>query len=169
MKISFLPRCLAGFLLLAVMAGCEEKPPKISYNFVCEASKKDGTPTTYGITPTAKKPIIRWTSEYFTDGGYPPQKRCEIVTQKMQTAANNGMLDYIIVGRENNQDVICFSPTKEGGPCSITFFTVKPNQSASKVHEDVLNINHAGGTIQQSSTGPYIDFYKWVESIPTEK
>ena len=167
MKISFLPRCLAGFLLLAVMAGCEEKPPKISYNFVCEASKKDGTPTTYGITPTAKKPIIRWTSEYFTDAGYPPQKRCEEVTQKMQTAASNGILNYITAGRENNQDVICFSAAK-GGNCTLTFFTLKPNQSASKVIDDILN-NRAGGTIEQTSTGFDIDFYKWVELIPTEK
>jgi hypothetical protein len=168
MKISFFPRCLAGFLLLAVMAGCEEKPPKISYNFVCEASKKDGTPTTYGITPTEKKPIIRWKSEYFAGSGFTPQKRCETVSKKMQTAANNGILNFITSGRENNQDVICFSSAK-GGKCNLTFFTLKPNQSASKVLEDVFNIDRAGGPIEQSSTSFDIDFYKWVELIPTEK
>jgi hypothetical protein len=158
---------LVGVLLLTV-AGCkEETPPRLKMNFVCEAGK-NGIPTTYALTPIGKKPVIRWVSKYFEGSGYTPQRRCEEVTQKMQTAENNGVLNFITVGRENNQDVLCFS-TAKGGKCDITLLTLKPDDSASKLIEDIFNINNAGGPIEQSSGQPYIDFEKWVKSIPSEK
>ena len=166
MKMRVWPGFLVGVLLLTV-AGCkEETPPPLKMNFVCEAGK-NGIPTTYALTPIGKKPIIRWVSEYFEGSGYTPQKRCEMVTQQMQTAHNNGILNFITVGRENNQDVIC-SSTAKGGKCDLTILTLKPNDSAGKAVEAILNPG-ATGPIEQSSGQPYIDFEQWVKSIPSEK
>lgn len=160
------PGFLVGVLLLTV-AGCkEETPPRLKMNFVCEAGK-NGIPTTYALTPIGKKPVIRWVSKYFEGSGYTPQRRCEEVTQKMQTAENNGVLNFITVGRENNQDVICFSTVK-GGKCDLTLLTLKPNDSAGKAVDDLLNFG-AAGPIEQSSSRPSIDFENWVKSIPSEK
>ena len=60
--------------------------------------------------------MIRWESEAFTTVGYPPQKRCEIVSQKFQAYLEQGILNYITTGRENHERVICVSK-EEGGPC----------------------------------------------------
>ena len=43
-------------------------------------------PTTYAFTGGQKRAIIRWSTDHFTESGWDPQRRCEAVSPRFQTA-----------------------------------------------------------------------------------
>ena len=71
-----------------------------------------GQPATIGRLPekdgnTPLKTLIIWKIDDFK--GYPPEKRCRLVSQKFQYNQNTGHLKYIVSGKTNGWPVLCAS------------------------------------------------------------
>ncbi len=94
--------------------------------FQCQTD--NGTPTTVARTPTGTVPIIRWTSNYFDDSGWTPERRCAAVSERFQTYYNHQLLNFLTVGVMNGQNVICVAPGNQQ-PCSHLLFTLKPSEN----------------------------------------
>ena len=165
---------VAGVLALVHAVIINWKPGNQNTNaaqtisFSCEI--RSGVPTTLAQTPRGKIPVIRWVSNYFSDSGFDPQKRCEDVTTKFQNYSNQGILSYITTGIENRQEVICVSG-KEGGSCNGTLFTLKPQESASRVIQQLFDVAYRGaGPLEESSASPkiYVDVKKLLANAPVE-
>jgi len=112
--------------------------------YYCDRSDED-TPTTFVRTTRGKLALIPWESEAFTSAGYPPEKRCEIVSKKFQSYLQQGILNYITIGRENHEPVICVS-REEGGPCQGTLWTLKKDDDANELIDQLLKLSYASGT-----------------------
>ena len=56
---------------------------------------------------TISKTLIIWKIDDFK--GYPPEKRCRLVSQKFQDNQNTGNLKYIVSGKANSWPVLCAS------------------------------------------------------------
>ena len=56
---------------------------------------------------TIPKTLIIWKIDDFK--GYPPEKRCRLVSQKFQDNQNTGNLKYIVSGKANSWPVLCAS------------------------------------------------------------
>lgn len=101
-----------------------------SLNFFCGTAQ--GAPTTIVKHPRhGNLSIIRWTSNFGSNVGYTPQRRCNEVTNRFQKYHNQGQLKYLTTGKINGQQVICVTNT-QGGNCQGLLYTVKPNDKASQ-------------------------------------
>ncbi|NEP77195.1 MAG: hypothetical protein F6K39_02830 [Okeania sp. SIO3B3] len=72
----------------------------------------EGKPATIVRLPqpngnTTLKTLIIWEIDAFK--GYPPEKRCPLVSQKFQDNQNTGDLKYIVSGKANTWPVLCAS------------------------------------------------------------
>lgn len=68
-------------------------------------------PTTYAIFGKENSqpryiPIIRWTSTTFQNSGYPPERRCQIISERLDRFLKQGTLEYMIEGTLSGQDVL---------------------------------------------------------------
>jgi hypothetical protein len=52
-------------------------------------------------------PFIVYKSNYFRNAGYDNQKRCQMVSRRLNELFHNGQLDYVTSGIVNRQPVIC--------------------------------------------------------------
>jgi Circadian oscillating protein COP23 len=102
----------------------------------------NGVPFTMARSPQRLLPIINWSSKYFSQMGFTPERRCMEVTRRLQTYYNQGRLNYITVGRLNRQSVACVTQ-QIGSPCSGLLFTLKPD----------INPNHLLRQIFESIEG----------------
>ncbi|MGK7903134.1 MAG: COP23 domain-containing protein [Hormoscilla sp.] len=128
--------------------------------YYCDRAS-DGTPATFGRSTRGSLALIRWESNFFTDAGYSPEKRCEIVSAKFEKYRLEGILNYITTGKENGQRVICVS-RDYGGRCQGTLWTLKKDDDASDLIDQLFKVGHLSGVppLSQSSDGSsqfYID------------
>ena len=148
-------------------------------SFICreghDAQTGKGQYTTYAWTPEGKRAIIRWVKAWHNSGTWTPQTRCETVSKKFQEAYNNGSLQYIANGWQNNQPVICTARQK-GGECVTTLMTLRAEDDPIAVTKDVVELLNGRGTgvIRHSSSDMKIqqyyeiDFQKFLEVAPIE-
>lgn len=102
----------------------------------------DDTPTTFGRTPSGiPLALIRWESDFFTDGGYSPERRCEEVSAKFEKYRLEDRLKFITTGKENGERVICVS-SEYGGRCQGTLWTLKKNDDASELLHQLFQVGH---------------------------
>jgi hypothetical protein len=122
-----------------------------------------GTPVTYARTPIGAIPIINWVSNHFTGSGYTPERRCQEVSGRFQSAYDQGTLNYITTGYKNGQPVVCTS-SSNGGPCSMVLFTLKPGSDASRTVQQLFDIrNLASGPLYESEDRIYLDMNAFLE------
>ncbi len=123
-----------------------------------------GVPVTFARTPIGAIPIINWVSDYFGDSGYTPERRCQEVSGRFQSAYNQGTLNYITTGYKNGQPVVCTS-SSNGGPCSMVLFTLKPGSDASRTVQQLFDIrNLAAGPLYESEDDKiYLDMNAFLE------
>ncbi|BAU63471.1 hypothetical protein STA3757_08350 [Stanieria sp. NIES-3757] len=122
-------------------------------------------------------PLIVWTpkgSNHFGEK-YPPQTRCQIVTQKLNAAinANGGTMKNLLLtnGMVNSQTVICTLRQQENA-CNPgnTLFTLKP-ENASRSGEIISQLMQIGrygssaGFIQETSGQVYVDLGDWENKV----
>lgn len=79
-------------------------------SFSCQYD--DGFPTTVfrvenGPGTIVEYSLIRWSSRYFEESGWTPERRCEEVSRRFQSYYEDGILRYLIVSEINNQGTIC--------------------------------------------------------------
>jgi Circadian oscillating protein COP23 len=151
MKYAFLPTLiLSTSLVTAAMSlpvSAQPNAPTISpsLQFSCgqvsDPSSRTVLPAT--IVKSAEdqegKAIIVWKSESFIK--FSPQKRCEIVTPKIQTAFQEGRV-YIGAGIDaNGYGIICgVADPQEKCTSQNMLFTLKSYQSADETIQRIVNL-----------------------------
>ena len=80
--------------------------------FFCgtQTYRNERVPVTYINPETGGRPValIHWVSEYFSASGATPQRRCEIVTTRLQAYYDEGSLGNINTAKfSNGSQVIC--------------------------------------------------------------
>ena len=103
-----------GCFSLAVISGLTQhtqaQQSRRKASFFCGTD--GGKPATIAQLPkkddnTPLKTLIIWEIDDFK--GYPPEKRCRLVSQKFQYNQNTGHLKYIVSGKANGWPVLCAS------------------------------------------------------------
>lgn len=141
-------------------------------SFIC-ASGANGLPTTYAVTNRGRVPVIRWFSDYFSSGGFTPERRCQEVSSRFQNFYNSGQLNFIASGYVNGQGVVCAAQAS-GRPCSAAnvLFTLKPGSNAGETVQRLFNIRAgASGPLYESQDEPsavYIDFKQFLNNTVAE-
>ena len=115
MNFKFIKQWLTiGCFSLAVISGLTQhtqaQQSRRRASFFC--GTEGGQPATIARLPekdgnTPLKTLIIWKIDDFK--GYPPEKRCRLVSQKFQDNQNTGHLNYIVSGQANGWPVLCAS------------------------------------------------------------
>ena len=115
MNFKFIKQWLTiGCFSLAVISGLTQhtqaQQSRRRASFFC--GTEGGQPATIARLPekdgnTPLKTLIIWKIDDFK--GYPPEKRCRLVSQKFQDNQNTGHLKYIVSGKTNGWPVLCAS------------------------------------------------------------
>lgn len=134
-------------------------------NYATVGQRTGGTPI----------PLIVWTaqgSSYF-GGSYNPQNRCNIVSQRLNTAvsANGGRLQNLLLthGMVNGETVICSIGTTGANSCNANnmLFTLKPENAnrAGQILGQLLQISRVGGSAgviyETGLNQTYVDLGEW--------
>lgn len=146
-KVLFLTQVLIGSTLALTAIALTKSPAQAqATSFSCGTS--EGKLATIAHTQRgANIPVIYWNSDYFSDSGYTPETRCQLVSQRFETFRQNGTLNYMTTGRINNMPVICVA-NAVGGQCTQDglLFTLKPTSNPNQVLEDLMAVrNRASG------------------------
>lgn len=138
--------------------------------FVCGVGG-DGIPTTFAQTPRGNVSVIKWSSEYFSDDGYSPDRRCREVTSQFNNLYRQGRLNYLSAGRKNGLPIIC-ALGSPGGECT-QLYTLKRGQDASRVLANLRAVQMgARGPLYESTrrtSSEVIDLRAYLESAPVEQ
>ncbi|MBD2043745.1 COP23 domain-containing protein [Microcoleus sp. FACHB-672] len=129
--------------------------------YVTVAVRKNGT---------VSDPMIVWTTEEFSEAGFPPAKRCAEVTSRLNSAIaqNSGTLNglYLTAGRVNGLPVICsVNNTRAGCNGNNVLFTLKRENNPNTVLEKLFSASGTGTPIQQSGGQNYVDLSKLVNQL----
>ena len=121
-----------------------------------DAIGRTNVPATLMSSPRRAKPIvvILWKSEYFGKE-FSPKQRCQKVSPKFQSAYVGGTFEYLKVGKDGKQSIVCAVRT-ENESCTKAgmLFTLKPyGDTQSQLNALMGNIEggEAGPDIYQSS------------------
>ncbi len=145
---------------LSFTPGAQANPKKLS--FYCGTSQ--GAPTTLAKSGSRVVPIIRWSSDAFSESGYSAERRCQEVSKRFQTYYDDGSLSFITTGRMNGQNVVCVARSN-GGPCAGLLFTLKPGSNPTQAINQLFNIRtRASGPLNETTARPYIDFGEFLGS-----
>ncbi|MBD2136740.1 hypothetical protein H6F32_03845 [Anabaena sp. FACHB-1237] len=100
------------------------------------------------------------------------KSRCEEVSSRFQRSYDNGTLNKIVVGRLNNQPVIC--ATKEiGTPCDHNnlLFTLTTQSQAKDISKRLFNPVAVGNSKYVTANGSddiNFDFNRYLENLQSE-
>ena len=126
-------------------------------------------PITVVDTTRGRIQLIVWKSNFFASSGWPPNKRCQAVTQRFQKFSDNGTLRYIATGTMNRQPVICVAQKKPSGfkcrPDGL-LITLQRNDNPNQVLRDLFDISSrisSGGLTR----GGILDLEEFLENAPT--
>ncbi|MBO9999250.1 MAG: COP23 domain-containing protein [Cyanobacteria bacterium SID2] len=113
-------------------------------------------------------PIIVWTSDAFSSSGYPPARRCQEVTERLNDllSRNGSSLSglYLTVGRVNGQSVICSVNGTRGGCNSNNVLFTLSGDNGRNPEQVLYNLSSraTGTTIQESGGVPYVNLEQLV-------
>jgi len=117
---------------LADYTGITAKTPQ----FLCDKDV-DGAPiTVFTNSGRGDVIIIRWASNYFKEGGFDPQRRCQEVSARFQQYREQGKLQYITTGRKNGSNIVCVTEADQD-PClndkdQGQLWTLKPESNPNE-------------------------------------
>jgi hypothetical protein len=130
----------------------------IQTGFFCDTSG-DVPTTVYLNKQGIQEPWIKWSSDYFTDSGWTPEKRCGEVSNRLETYRVNQQLRYVTSGVVNNQKVICVAAS-QGAPCGGIIYTLKPEQDAIAALNNLFAWRQGQAGLEsnyETMETPYID------------
>lgn len=111
--------------------------------FYCDNS--NGLPQTrYKNRAGGTEVWIRWGSDHFEGAGYDALRRCNIVSGRLENFRRNRQLNYIAVGRQNGQQIICSATAV--GQCVGLIYTLKPGQDANQTLEQFMRLRRGEAT-----------------------
>jgi len=162
--------CLSALILLASLGYASSSHAQSTTTFFC-AVGGDGIPTTFAQTSRGHVPVIKWSSEYFSDDGYSPDRRCREVTSQFNNLYRQGRLNYLSAGRKNGLPIICALGTPSGECTQL--YTLKRGQDASRVLANLRAVQMgARGPLYESTrriSSDVIDLNAYLESAPVEQ
>jgi Circadian oscillating protein COP23 len=135
-----------------------QEQDQIDGKFYCGKSydplSKQNIPTTLLSSSNRAKPlaVIIWKSPYFPK--HTPQKRCDLVSPKFQTAYTAGKLEYLVTGthKATGAQIVC-GVANQNESCNSDvnmLFTLKPYSNSTSV------LNQLTGNIQSGEAAPGI-------------
>jgi hypothetical protein len=163
------PRLLASLLTVSALAltsllseSNATRAQNAGTNFVCGTWQ--GAPATLAQTAQGETvPVILWVSDYFSQSGFDPQTRCQLVSERFQQYYSEGTLNYLTTGRMNRMPVVCVAEV-EGGSCSGLLFTLKPENNPSETLQRLLAVRvRAQGPLNETNSRIYIDMKQYLE------
>jgi len=86
-----------------------------------------------------ERQLIRWTSDLGASVGYTPERRCNEVTNRMNSFFSNSG-QFITHGIYNGQKVIC-ATDRLGKDCLNLLYTVQPKDDPKAVLKDLFRVN----------------------------
>lgn len=107
-----------------------------STTYVC--GTEGGVPVTIAQTAEGDKQLILWQSTYFSQDGWPPETRCNEVTQRFQDYKDRGIFSNLTTGTMNGMPVVCLSENA-GGNCSNLLITLEPSDNPQTLLNQVIN------------------------------
>ncbi|MGK7928639.1 MAG: COP23 domain-containing protein [Spirulina sp.] len=117
--------------------------------FTCEIN--EGTPTVM-YSPKEQENSYPWAIPQALGGGWTPQKRCDVIAQRLEQYRPDGLVE-LRNSTENNYDIVCVT-TEQDPSCRIVL-TVPPGQSPEIVRDRVfenLTLADSGESTQGVST-----------------
>jgi len=163
-QILLLPIIGSASLSVSFSASAQQSSTSQSPTIQFECVSNKGTPTTIVIGPNGEKPMISWTSTYFSSDGWSPESRCKEVTARISRAYAAGTLSYFTTGRINNMPVICSTST-QGGSCESLIYTLKSNQNPGATLKALLKVRAGeGGPIEETTSRVYIPLTQFTGS-----
>jgi hypothetical protein len=127
-----------------------------------ECSIINGVPTTIARTAQKQVPVIRWVSDFGSEAGFTPERRCKEVSQKFQEYYSQGKLNFLTTGRKNGQNIVCVADT-QGGNCTGQLFTLKPGANPGETLKNLLNVRTgAGGPLNETNDRVYVDMNQYL-------
>jgi Circadian oscillating protein COP23 len=142
MKSAFFQKLTATVLLAVGTATALTLPSRAQNNngaiFYCGTS--NGEPATIVKTREGDVPMMIWDTKVF-GRNYPPEMRCQIVSERFQQYYEHGLLDFIKTERIRGYDTVCVARS-EGGSCEgRILFTLPPGQDPNNAIEAVFNFS----------------------------
>jgi Circadian oscillating protein COP23 len=133
--------------------------------FYC--GKNGNVPTTMAKTSRGDVAVIRWVSRGVFGDAYPPEVRCNIVSEKFQSFYQDGTLDFLTTGVVNRMSVICVAQAQDG-PCNGVLFTLKPGGDPGRTLKLLLGvrIRSSGPIAESSATRVYIKMKDFLDTAP---
>lgn len=129
--------------------------------FIC--GDWQGTPTTIAQTATGEVPVIKWVSDYFSNSGYTPERRCQEVSLRFQNYHENGMLKFLTTGRLNSQPVVCITESNTGA-CQGLLFTLKPESNPNQTLVELMGVRVNKSSALNETTGRvYINMETYIQ------
>jgi Circadian oscillating protein COP23 len=163
-----------GSIFLAI-SGANANPPSPKYvRFYCGQSFDPNSnkivPTTVIATSSRKEPVafIQWKSAGF--GAYTPERRCEIVSPKLQQAWESKRLKYLTSGtsKRTGQGIIC-GVKDRNSRCneSNMLFTLANGTDANGLIDRIegLKMGKTSNPIPQSGGERSTDLEEFVEKM----
>ncbi|CDM98093.1 MAG: COP23 domain-containing protein [Limnospira sp. PMC 1291.21] len=127
---------MAGVTVSAAVA-LTSQPAVANTTFRCIPVGNGYATIAVASTGHESKPLITWNSQAFIAGGYTPQNRCEIVSQRLTSAVaqNGGLLRDLLLttGNVNGYDVVCWVNNSSSicNPNNL-LVTISPGRSAGE-------------------------------------
>lgn len=143
---------LAGAIAIGIVPAFNQPSYAQGTTFFCGVSS-DGIPTTFANTPRGTVQVVKWTSEFFSDSGYSPERRCQEVSSRFQRLYNSGQLNFITAGYLNGQPAICAGNSNPPCTSEKLLFTLKPGSNAAARIQQLFNIRSgaSGAPLYESS------------------
>lgn len=115
-----------------------------------------GTPTTLVRTAAGDRSFIRWTSSHFSSSGWSAERRCQVVTERLQASSSRGNLRFLTTGLLNDQRVIC-SANSDGGRCLDLIYTLKSGQDPAQALQALVSARQGiGGPVRETTGRIYL-------------
>jgi len=136
--------------------------------FFCGVSN-DGIPTTFANTSRGTVQVVKWTSEFFTDSGYSPERRCQEVSSRFQRHYSSGQLNFLTAGYLNGQPAICAGNSSPPCTSEKLLFTLKPGSDAAARIQQIFYIGSGASNaplLESSDPSPTVDLKRFLEQAP---
>jgi hypothetical protein len=90
--------------------------------------------------------FILWSSNSLAKVGYNNQKRCQMVSSRLNELFHNGQLEYITSGNVNGQPVICGTRSNSETCAKHTvILTLKSRAQSSSIISHLIQLKHGKG------------------------
>ncbi|MEG3926844.1 COP23 domain-containing protein [Microcoleus sp. T3_D1] len=133
--------------------------------FFCGVSS-DGIPTTFANTSRGTVQVVKWTSDFFSDSGYSPERRCQEVSSRFQRLRSQ--LNFLTAGYLNGQPAICAGNSSPPCTSEKLLFTLKPGSDAAARIQQIFYIGTGASNapLLESRDSSTVNLKQFLEQAP---